>query len=332
MLSVRYEHTTRLVLDSLMQAGRDFVSGEALSQRLGVTRAGLWKRIKNLRELGYIIEGHTAKGYRIFSAPDNPYPWALLDGEDEFWRDAVYYKNTDSTNTVAVGMASRGAVEGTVVVAESQTAGRGRLGRMWVSPPGNNIYISAILRPDMPPYISPQITLVAGVAVARTVEKVTGIRAGIKWPNDLLLNGKKFCGILTEMNSESDKINFIVLGIGVNLNSTIKEYPAEIADNITTLKDVTGRNIPRVEFTMALLGELKKMYKEFLRHGFSNIKKEWSGYFCMSGKDVVISYLDKKVEGTALGIDNSGALLVRKSDDKIERVLSGDVMFLRRRT
>jgi BirA family biotin operon repressor/biotin-[acetyl-CoA-carboxylase] ligase len=227
------------------------VSGEELADMLRCSRAAVWKRIAALREQGYRIEAHHAAGYVLAGAPDRVGPSELAPHLRGGWRDVRWLARVDSTQQVARDLARDGAAEGTAVVAEEQTAGRGRLGRTWHSPAGENLYCSVVLRPPRAPGEVPQIALVAGIAVAAAVEEATGRRPAIKWPNDVLLDGKKVAGILTEMESELDRVHHVIAGIGVNLNT--RRFPRELRDKASSLLLLTGRPVDRARFAAAML-------------------------------------------------------------------------------
>lgn len=243
-----------------------------------------------------------------------------------------FYSNIDSTNTAAYTLALNGAKEGTCVVADCQTKGKGRLGRRWESPKGVNIYTSIILRPDIPPTTAPKLTLMSAVAVVETISNFLNNGSGcksepaVKWPNDILLNSKKVSGILTEMNSETDKINFIILGIGVNLNMTRDMLPKDLRTIATSLKEETGKDISRIDFLNTLYLNIEKWHKDFLKNGFAPVCEAWKTYFNMAGKTVNINDADRQIEGIALTIDDNGHLLVREKSGKIVKIISGDVV------
>ncbi len=327
---IKFQRDIYLLLGRLRSAHGDFVSGEELSRTQKISRTALWKKINFLRELGYRIEGHQSKGYKLDLSPDIPYPWEIYPERDSIWKNIIYYKTIQSTNTQANLLASQGAPHGTVVIAEKQTGGRGRVGRIWDSPSAGNVYISLILRPDIPLYLSPQFTLAAGVGVARTVEEVTRLKPELKWPNDLLFDKKKFSGILTELNSETDRVNFIIVGIGINLNADLEDYPEYLRSEITTLKVATSKEYNRNRFIQRLLDNLQSMFVALTEKGFTHVKRKWEEYFGMKDEIVIISSEREKLRGRAIGIDNSGAFLLRLENGSIRRVLSGDVNYLRR--
>lgn len=243
-------------------------------------------------------------------------------------KEIYIFEEIDSTNIKGMELGHRGFPEGTVILAETQSRGKGRLGRNWISPKGN-LYLSIILRPNIHPSQSPLIALMAAVACALALRKDLNILASIKWPNDILINGKKVGGILTEMNSGMDKINFIVLGIGINVNMDLSLLPPDIRSIATTLKDVVGSNLPRIEILSSILKELDKWYNIFLNNGTRPILNEWRKLSPGLGKRVKVASFDKVIEGTAEGIDDYGRLLLRLESGEIEEITSGDVTVIR---
>ncbi|MFQ5667922.1 MAG: biotin--[acetyl-CoA-carboxylase] ligase [Candidatus Binatia bacterium] len=240
-----------------------------------------------------------------------------------------YFDRLDSTNTVAGRLAADGAAEGTCVVAETQTQGRGRLGRTWISPPFRNLYLSVILRPPIATAAAPQVTLAAGVAVAETVREWTP-RAAIKWPNDVVIDGRKVAGILTEMEADNDRIRFLILGIGVNLNSTREDFPANLRDKAGSLCTAAGHAIDRAAFAERLLSRLEERYDLFVRAGFAAIRPVWNGLSCLQGRQVRIGGGQQRQEGTVTGIAEDGALLLRSATGTEHRVIVGDVTLVDR--
>jgi len=239
-------------------------------------------------------------------------------------RKIHYFQEIDSTNAYAWRLAQEGAEEGEIVVAESQTRGRGRKGRPWFSPPYRNLYISLILRPRMPPIHAPQITLMAAVALAETVESFLSFTPEIKWPNDILVSGKKLGGILTESSCEGERILFVVLGIGVNLNLPEELMPEAIRHSATSLFMVTGKKVDRVAFARRLIQSLERCYEDLEQNGFS--PGRWESYFGLRGKRVRVNMGDRYVVGKALGIDADGALLLEDEEGTVEKIISGDVL------
>ncbi len=230
----------------------------------------------------------------------------------------------DSTNIAARKLAELGANEGTVVLAESQSKGKGRRGRHWQSPPGN-LFTSIILRPQITPSSAPQLTLMAALATAKAIDKTVQTKVGVKWPNDILIQGKKVAGILTEMDCEGDTINFIILGIGVNLNAPLNLFPLELLDSITTLREEAAENISLAQFTRCLYQEIERYYDLWLANGFSWIRNEYTKLLSLQGKFVRIFSFDQVTSGEVQGIDEKGGLLIRLSNSRVEIITSGDV-------
>jgi BirA family biotin operon repressor/biotin-[acetyl-CoA-carboxylase] ligase len=318
------------ILQLFRQQG-GFVSGEQLSRELGVSRTAVWKHISALRAVGYRVEAFPSRGYRLLSAPDT------LSAEEIsvqlntaiIGKRLVNLALTASTNAEAFRLAEGGAVEGTVVMADEQNKGKGRLGRTWLSPPGANLYCSVILRPQIKPFEAPQLTFLSAVAVARAIEQVAGLKPEIKWPNDVLIGGKKVAGLLNEMSAETDGINFVILGIGVNLNMTAGQFPDELRHPATSLYIEAGAKVGRARFTALLLNELDRLYAGFLNYGFAQVRREWQERCNAGGREVVVSnHGCDDIRGQFAGIDSDGALLVQRPDGQIERILSGDVRVL----
>lgn len=238
-----------------------------------------------------------------------------------------FFATLDSTNTQAMRLARMGASEGTVVIADAQSDGKGRLGRSWVSPPAVNLYLSAILRPPISASLAPQVNLLAAVAVADTVKEVYHLTPTIKWPNDLLVGRKKVCGILAEMHTEAGALSSVVLGIGVNINTPLDAFPEDLRDKASSLMLASNRLVDRVAFTATLLAHLEKLYVLWLQEGFSVLRTVWESYAAeMIGKRITVAAPEGTIAGTVLGLDVDGALLLRGGQDgKPHRLLAGDV-------
>jgi BirA family transcriptional regulator, biotin operon repressor / biotin---[acetyl-CoA-carboxylase] ligase len=301
------------------------VSGEALAGRLGLSRAAVWKRIKRLQALGYAIEGSPRKGYRLLAVPDKLLPEEIAAGlrAQRLKGPIHHFETLPSTNDLAKELGAGQAPEGTLVVAEGQSRGRGRLGREWNSPPGAGLYVSVLLRPPLPPTEMPQITLTAAVAAVRALKRAAGVTAGIKWPNDLILAGKKLGGILTEMETESDQIRHLVVGLGLNINN--ERFPAELRDLATSLTLATGRSFSRLKILQAWLEELEDLYQLFLGREFARILEEWQEYTVTLGQAVRVRQGPVEICGRALEVAQDGALLVETRDGEIVRVTSGEI-------
>jgi len=241
------------ILELLYRNSTRWLSGEEISRELGISRTAVWKYINSLRESGYIIESSSRHGHKLISRGNTINEFEItrnLQTEIFGRREIHIFKETDSSNIQAFSIASNGADEGSIVIAECQTGGKGRLGRKWVSSPGKNLYLSLIIRPDIPTYSAPRLTLVTAVALSETLNSAGAPDHRIKWPNDILFNEKKLSGILTEMKGDCDNIAFIIIGAGVNLNSSTEDYPVELKDSVISLKEITGREIDRIDFKL----------------------------------------------------------------------------------
>ncbi len=299
-----------------------------MGQRLKISRTAVWKHVNELRQLGYKIDSSPRLGYSFVAAADRLLPEEISLGLDTrvIGKRIVYREEVTSTQDIAGEMARNGAEEGVVVVSERQTRGRGRKGRGWESPPLQGVYTSTILRPNLKPAQVPQIPLIAGVAVSRAIQRVTPLQPRIKWPNDIILGGKKVGGILTEMSSEIDRVNYILLGIGINVNTRTSLLPETVRSIATSLAEECGESVSRVKFVQSLLSELETVYDRFLASGFDAIREEWKALNNTIGSRVRVSSGGEDIEGEALDIDREGFLLVRKENGDVSRVVSGDVM------
>ena len=319
--------TREIILDLFRQAPGGHLSGARLSETLGVSRTAVWKQIEQLRQLGYRIEAIPSRGYRLCATPDLPLAEELRQGLAAriIGREIRYLAETDSTNRQAYAQGEAGADEGLVVIADRQSAGKGRLGRTWASPPGVNLYLSVLLRPPFPPQAAPQLTFLSALAVSRAIAAVSGLEPTHKWPNDVLLNGRKVAGLLNEMSAESDRIRFVVLGIGVNLNMTADQFPADLRTPATSLLLTGGVPVARAAFGRALLEQLDALYAEYLRLGPAPILAAWEAGCDLVGKQVIVEGQEPPLRGMVAGIDRDGALLLTLADGTTERVLAGDV-------
>ncbi len=304
------------------------ISGEELGRRLGISRSAIWKHINNLRDMGYVIISSPRKGYTLVSSPDLLIPEEVYQGleTERFGRKIIYYRETSSTQEIAKKLALDGEKEGAVVVAETQTSGRGRMGRKWFSPPRSGIYFSLILRPRIIPSDAIKIPLVTSVAVASAIRESTSLDVRIKWPNDIMVNNRKTGGILVESASELDLINYMIVGVGLNVNTPKELIPEELKDTATSISIESGKKIPRLKLFQSILNELEKYYDNFLANGFTPIREEWISLSNTIGARVIIkSPGEPSFEGTALDIDPQGALIVQLSDGTRRSVISGDV-------
>jgi BirA family biotin operon repressor/biotin-[acetyl-CoA-carboxylase] ligase len=284
--------------------------------------------MKHLRALGYEIEASTRSGYRLLQSPDLLTPTEVNPILKTKWigRTIHYFHTIDSTNSKAYELALGGAQEGEVVIAESQEKGRGRLARHWFSPPFSNLYLSVILRPPIPPHQASLITLMAAVATADAIKNFSGLRPLIKWPNDILLKDRKVAGLLNEIHSEADRIHFVILGIGVNLNVDGKMFPKEIRAVATSLKSEMGQTISRKAFLQFLLQELEGWYSVFMKEGGDAILKAWKDRAHIKGRQVKVASFGETLVGVAVDVDSDGALIL-KTEEGQKRIVAGDVEY-----
>lgn len=315
------------VLRLLKESYPEYVSGEMVCKSLGVSRTAVWKYIQGLRADGYDIEAQPHSGYRLRSVPDRLYPNEISAGltTSLIGREIYYFDSVDSTNRKAKELAAGGAPDGAVVVAEEQVGGKGRLGRGWFSPHGQGVWCSVILRPEVLPVDAPPLTMLAAVAVARAIKTTTGIEAGIKWPNDLLISGKKICGILTELNAEMEKINYLVLGMGLNANIEPQDIPEELKDVATSLKIETGQSVSRINIIRSLLMELEELYMLWLREGFAPVLAQWKQMCVTLNCPVRVSTVRDSWEGWTEDVDETGALILRLPDGTLQRLVAGEI-------
>ncbi|MBM3875164.1 MAG: biotin--[acetyl-CoA-carboxylase] ligase [Verrucomicrobia bacterium] len=316
------------ILTALRGAGAGAVSGADLSQRLGITRAAIWAHIEELRALGYDIAASPHHGYRLVSTPDVLHAddlVARLGQTHVVGRDVRVFHETSSTNDVAEKLARDGAAEGVVVFAESQSEGRGRLGRQWLSPAKKGLWFSVLLRPDLRPQAATQLTVAAATALARAIRSQTGLAPEIKWPNDILLRSRKTAGILTELSAELDHIRYVIIGIGVDVNVTASDFPPELRKLATSLRIEAGQPVPRADLAVAVLRELDADYARIRAGGFETLADEWEERCTTLGRNVSIHIGDRTVTGRAESLDADGALLVRTQHGRLERIIGGDV-------
>lgn len=318
------------ILKLLKESGNDFLSGEKISENLGVSRAAIWKYINTIKEDGYEIEAISRKGYRIISSPD------ILTFEEVknflstlcIGKNMVYYNSVGSTNTIAKELAERGEEHGTVVVSEEQTTGRGRLGRDWMSPKFKGISMSIILRPKIVTENISQITLIGAAAVYKAILKM-GIKTSIKWPNDIVLNRRKICGILTEMSGEIDHINYLVMGIGINVNLEEEDLPIDLKDMATSLKIESGKYVDRKLLIANVLNYFEELYNDFVQNG--DVKETME--ICrknslLIGQEVQLKNRGSITKAKVIDISDSGELVVVNQEGTVEYIVSGEVSIL----
>lgn len=311
---------------SVLKEKADYVSGQELSDSLGVSRTAVWKAINALKETGYEIESVRNRGYRLISSPDvllSDEIKSLLDTE-WFGNSILYFDRIDSTNNEMKRQAEKGAAEGTLAIAEFQSAGRGRRGRTWESPSGSGIWMSFLIKPDISPDRASMITLVAAMACASAIREELGLEALIKWPNDIVINKKKATGILTEMSAEMETINYVVIGIGINANMT--EFPKDIRATATSLAIECGHGVVRSRIVAAFGKHFERYYKIFIKDkSLAGLKEEYESMLVNKGADVVIVSGDGEIPRKAIGINESGELVVEDEAHNIETVRAGEV-------
>ena len=302
-----------------------YVSGQELCNKFGVSRTAIWKVINQLKEAGYEIEAAQNKGYHLIAAPDVMTEAELESLKNTQWAGCEIYcfDSIDSTNTKAKELAEAGHPSGTLVVADQQTLGRGRRGRSWESPAGTGIFMTLMLKPDINPNNASMLTLVAAMATARAITEVTGEAAQIKWPNDIVMNGKKVVGILTEMSAQFDYINHIVVGIGINVHN--EEFPEEIAKTASSLLLECGHRIHRASLIEAFLEEFERLHAVYLEtEDMSGLQKEYDSLLVNRGRQVRVLDPKEPFEGKAMGITKKGELIVDTWESR-KLVSSGEV-------
>ncbi|WP_059105138.1 biotin--[acetyl-CoA-carboxylase] ligase [Shouchella shacheensis] len=310
----------------LLEEG-EYVSGEEMSKKLGVSRTAVWKQLTALRDQGYTFESVPKRGYRLTGRPDTIHAHdvgAFLKTE-RLGRELHYYDTVSSTQTVAHEWANKGAVEGSLVLANEQQGGRGRLGRPWQSKKGTSVSMSLILRPHIEPHRAPQLTLLAAVAITRAIEQETGLRCDIKWPNDILLGGKKLVGILTEMAADPDFVQFVIVGMGVNINQQQEDFTEKIGDIATSLSIEAGRTIQRAALVAAIVNEFEWLYDEYVDHGFVRIRPLWEARSISVNTYLYARTPKEVIYGYSLGITDEGILRLKDENGAEHFVYSADI-------
>lgn len=315
------------LIQAFSESNGEFLSGQALADIAGCSRTAIWKHIEGLRKEGFVLEAVRKKGYRIVNTPDIVTENKIRLGlqTSKLGQVIHYEESVPSTQKIAHDLAGNGAVEGTLVIADEQTAGRGRLMREWHSSLGNGVWMSLILKPHLPPQKAPQFTLITAVAVVQAIEEVTELQPQIKWPNDILINGKKVTGILTELQAESDKINSIIIGIGMNVNHSIEHFPDEIQSIATSLAIEQGAQLSRAKVVQTILERMESLYTLYMKEGFTPIKLLWESYAVSIGKRIRARTINGTIEGTALGITADGVLKIEDQAGIVHQIYSADI-------
>lgn len=310
----------------MLRESEDYVSGQQISEKFGVSRTAVWKAINQLKEEGYQVEAVRNRGYQIVSSPDVITAEELKSQMDTQWaaQQVCYYEETDSTNIRAKQLGEEGMPHGTLAVADIQSAGRGRRGRGWETPKGCSICMSILLRPEIPPVKAPMLTLVMAQSVAEGIKESTGVDVQIKWPNDIVLNGKKLVGILTEMSTEIDYINHVVIGVGINVN--MEQFLKELSEKATSLRVELGHPMKRSPIIAAVMKKFEKNYGLFIEAGdLEPIQDAYNSLLVNQGREVRILGAKEEYNAFSLGINKEGELLVRKEDGSMEAIFAGEV-------
>ncbi|NLI16609.1 MAG: biotin--[acetyl-CoA-carboxylase] ligase [candidate division Zixibacteria bacterium] len=314
------------VLAYLKTHNSRFASVKEIKESLNITRQKALDSITFLREAGYAIETKPDDGFRLISSPDIILPVEISAGLNcqRFGCRVFSYNSVGSTNHTAHDFAKAGMPEGTIVIADSQTKGRGRLGRSWYSQSGKGLYFSLILRPKLMPSQTPGISLIAGLAVIRAIYSITGLQMSMKWPNDILSRDKKLAGILVELEAELDRVDYVIVGIGVNINHTKKDFPRHINRIATSLKIETGKSFTRAALLQQTLVHFEKIYDNFCNHGLKYLAKELLECSAVYKKKVSLSLGKREISGTVVGFDDNGGLLI-KSKNKLQAYSAGEI-------
>lgn len=315
------------VLTLLRQAFGEHLSGSSLSHRLSVSRSTLCKQVGELCQQGYEIEVHPRLGYRLISSPDLLLPQEIQHGlkTTAMGHRVFSYQRVGSTNDVALQIARNGAAQGTLVVAEEQTAGRGRVGRSWNSPPGVSLLFSLVLRPRMAPNRVFQLAICGALAVAEVVCQRTHLPVKVKWPNDVLIRGKKLAGVLTETQVDLAGVRFVVLGVGININQAPTDFPEDLQGQATSIRAELGRSVSRRHLLQDLLLKFEEIYGQFQDQGLAPFLDRWRQLSWVLNRKVTVQVGGKEFSGLAVDIDEMGALLLEEASGKRRRLLAGDV-------
>ncbi len=318
------------ILKTLHQNKGEYVPGDKLASDAGISDLQLTEEIHKLEKDGYVIDSSSEDGYRLSKIPNRLLPYELQRDLPTRYigREIHYYLEVDSTNEVAKRFAKDGAPEGTIVIAESQHSGRGRRGKKWLSPSGG-VWMTIILRPDILPPKAPQLTLVTGVAVAETLKQECSLDVGIKWPNDILIGEKKVCGILTEAKTSPKGLEYVVVGVGIDLNVDVNAFPPELREGATSLKQELEKEIYSVELVQSFLENFEKLYNDFKNGKFPEILMEWRKHSKTIGAKVEVHKRGKVVRGQAVGITNEGILILEMDDGRLEKIISGECIHLK---
>lgn len=320
--------SNRNKLIELLSASNDkYVSGQFLSEKLNVSRSAIWKHMRELEKDGYTIEGVSRKGYRIIKFPDKVSENTLQWGLQTEWlgKKIIHRDSISTTQQLAHKTAQEGADDGTVIIADEQTKGKGRMNRYWHSSKGKGIWMSLILKPDIPPNLAPQLTLLTATVLTEVFSSYTKTNPKIKWPNDILIADKKTAGILTEMQAEQDQIQYVVIGIGINVNQGTGEIPDDIKDRATSLAVETGENWNLKDLIQRILAAFETAYDTYMTDGFQIVKQNWEHYGYKIGERLLIKTLRNEWYAKFIGIGEDGALLIQDDTGRIEKIYSAEI-------
>jgi BirA family biotin operon repressor/biotin-[acetyl-CoA-carboxylase] ligase len=319
------------LLERLKQAEGHWVSGEILSGEMSMTRSAVWKHVCKLRNEGYEIKSSPRKGYLLHRIPDRLFPREVRSGLQTtiFGQgEIVHFSETDSTNSRAKELAGRETPEGTIVLAERQTVGRGRRGRSWFSPDGSGLYLSLVLRPKVVPAEAPKMTLMTAVAVCDVLIPYLPSLPRVKWPNDILVGGRKIAGILTEISTEPDAIDYVVVGLGLNVNVPARQFPKEIRDKATSILVETGKVHSRAAILRSFLEHFERIYALFREGRFRLILDRWKAFAGTTGQRARVDQIGRVLTGEIQDVDENGSLLLRDEKGNLHRIVSGDITYL----
>lgn len=316
------------ILEAFAEQPTEFISGQQLSERLSCSRTAVWKHIENLRKEGYEFEAVSRKGYRLLRKPER-LDIAAITAQLQtktIGKQIVYVDELDSTQTKAQQLIAEGAAEGTIVIAEHQSKGKGTRGKAWHSPKGKGIWMSIVLKPPIPAQYISQLTLLSAVALCRTINKQLGLNIGVKWPNDLLIDGKKVSGILLESSSEDDRLRYVIAGVGISVNITKDDFPEELHSKATSLQIETGQRVNRELLLCAFLLQFEQLYELYMEKGFAPIRSLWEALSVTLHRRIEVHSAQGFISGVANMLDETGALLVTEDDGQVKKIFSGDVL------
>ncbi len=315
------------ILEALSSSDNSYFSGQELADQAGCSRTAIWKHIEDLRSSGFMIESRRKKGYRLLGKTDELNENNLLVGlkTEALGRPVHFLESVESTQKIAHRLAQENAPEGTLVIAEEQVSGRGRMARSWHSPKGTGIWMSLLLRPSLPPQKAPQFTLIAAVAIVEAIKDKCDLDVDIKWPNDLLINGKKVTGILTELQADSEQIHSLIIGMGINVNQSAEDFSDDIREIATSLHIESEKTFSRAGIVQEILSNLEKYYAVYIKEGFEPIKEIWEKYAVTIGKQITARTLNKEIKGFASGITNEGVLKLIDETGETHLIYSADI-------